>query len=552
MKMNRTNFSWRAIFRTWQQLLVIGMAVTALGACGPGLDSLGPFAIGVKVTGLTGTLVLQNNGGDDLSVTADGSLTFVTKIAKDAAYLVTVLTQPSGQICTVNSGGATATDKVTLVTVECVTQWTGTKQLGGLGQVSYGQSVAVDASGNVYVVGDTTGFLDGQKLTGARDLFITKYNFSGVKQSTTLMGVANFETRGQAVAIDAGGNVYVVGYTSGMLGLLDLEHGAMDSVLIKYNSKGVPIYIRQLGVSGETTQGFSVAVDANFNVYVAGLTTGPLDKSTPTDRTGTQTGGEDFFVAKYDVDGKLVYAKQLGATASFTDGSSVTTDAKGNVYVAGFTTGGLNGNLHMGTNVADPASPFNDSFVAKYDVGGNLVYVKQQGVPGADTYGRSVAVDSTFNVYVAGDTTGALEFNTKVGDSEYFVTKYNDNDAPVLIYTNQLGVAGTSTFGYSITIDATDNSVYLTGKTTATLHPVDTLKGSEDLFVAKFNGSGSAPYIRQLGVAGQPTGGKSVALDTSGNVYVAGSTLGVLDGSGLQAGLSYFFVAKYDRNLVKK
>jgi hypothetical protein len=112
-------------------------------------------------------------------------------------------------------------------------------------------------------------------------------------------------------------------------------------------------------------------------------------------------------------------------------------------------------------------------------------------------------------------------------------------------------VSGTSTFANSIAVDAT-GSVYLAGETNATLYLVDTLRGTKDFFVAKFNGSGSTQYLRQFGVTLQPTNGQSVALDASGNVYVAGSTLGAMDGNALATGLSSFFVTKYDSNFVKK
>jgi len=59
------------------------------------------YTVGGNVTGLTGSgLVLQNNGGDNLAVTADGPFTFATAIAAGAPYSVTVQTQPSGQTCT--------------------------------------------------------------------------------------------------------------------------------------------------------------------------------------------------------------------------------------------------------------------------------------------------------------------------------------------------------------------------------------------------------------------------------------------------------------------
>ena len=475
MKIKISKFSWSAISRMLQQLIVVGTAITALSACGPGLASLGPFTIGGTVTGLTGTVVLQNNGKDDLNLTANGSFTFVTKSAKDATYLVTVLNQPSGQICTVSGGGGAATDNVTAVSVDCVTQWTGTKQLGGVGTGTSGQSVAVDTNGNVYVVGETMDSLDGNSLLGTSDLFLTKYNTGGIKQFTQQFGVVGAATTGRSVAIDSSGNVYVAGYTSGQLGL-DAQMGVEDAFVIKYNSKGERQYIKQLGVVGQVTQGLSVAVDANLNVYVAGVTTGGLDGGAP-------VGDTDSFVAKYDSNGvrDLLFTKQWGVAGANTSASSVATDAGGNVYVAGYTTDGLDGNSKVGTS---------DLFITRFDSGGAKQYTQQLGVAGVGTYGNSVVVDAAGSVYLTGETSGML---------------YRD-----------------------------------------------ALTGSSDLFVAKFNGSLAILYLHQLGVAAQPTGGQSIALDTIGNAYVAGYTQGGLDGNVLAAGPSYSFVTKYDSNGVKK
>ena len=91
------------------------------------------YSIGGTVTGLTGAgLVLQNNGGDNLSVSADGGFTFSTKINNGGAYSVTVLTQPSGQTCTVASGAGTVSGaNVTNVAVNCINNPAGTYTLGG-------------------------------------------------------------------------------------------------------------------------------------------------------------------------------------------------------------------------------------------------------------------------------------------------------------------------------------------------------------------------------------------------------------------------------------
>jgi hypothetical protein len=89
-----------------------------------------------------GTVVLQNNGDDSLSLTA----------------------------------------KVTTVSVQCIAPWTGTKQLGVAGADTVSPSVATDVSGNVYESGFTTDGLDGNALTGSSGCFVAKYNSGGVRQ----------------------------------------------------------------------------------------------------------------------------------------------------------------------------------------------------------------------------------------------------------------------------------------------------------------------------------------------------------------------------------
>jgi N-acetylneuraminic acid mutarotase len=116
------------------------------------------YTIGGTISGLTGTgLVLQDNGGDNLTVTANGPFTFATQVASGGNYAVTVLTQPTGpaQTCVVTSGSATATANVTSVQVACVNAVTytiggTTSGLTGTGLVlqdNGGDNLAVTANG---------------------------------------------------------------------------------------------------------------------------------------------------------------------------------------------------------------------------------------------------------------------------------------------------------------------------------------------------------------------------------------------------------------------
>ena len=94
------------------------IALAALSACGGSSDDK-KYSIGGTPGGLSGTLVLQNNGADNLTITTNGAFTFKNKVKSGSAYAVTVATQPAGQTCAVVSGSGTASADVTSVAVTC-------------------------------------------------------------------------------------------------------------------------------------------------------------------------------------------------------------------------------------------------------------------------------------------------------------------------------------------------------------------------------------------------------------------------------------------------
>ena len=100
-----------------------GPGMMAFGSADADNWSGGPaaaYSVGGTVSGLSGTVVLQDNGGDDLSVSANGSFTFATPVAGGAAYSVTVKTNPAGQSCTVSNGtGTVGSANVTNVGISC-------------------------------------------------------------------------------------------------------------------------------------------------------------------------------------------------------------------------------------------------------------------------------------------------------------------------------------------------------------------------------------------------------------------------------------------------
>ena len=114
--------------------------------------------------------------------------------------------------------------------------WSGTKQLGTT-SMDLGQDITSDSSGNIYVTGGTEGGLDGNTSAGSRDIFLIKYNNSGTKQWTKQLGTSGSD-EAQGITSDSSGNVYLTGYTSGALDG-NTSAGSIDLFIVKYNSSGV-------------------------------------------------------------------------------------------------------------------------------------------------------------------------------------------------------------------------------------------------------------------------------------------------------------------------
>jgi len=111
-----------------------------------------------------------------------------------------------------------------------------TRQLG-TSSYEWGNDVTTDSSGNIYVTGYTGGGLDGNTSSGKEDIFLVKYNSSGTKQWTKQLGTSTAE-EGSGVTTDSSGNIYVTG---GTVGGLDgnTSSGSGDIFLVKYNSSGI-------------------------------------------------------------------------------------------------------------------------------------------------------------------------------------------------------------------------------------------------------------------------------------------------------------------------
>lgn len=368
-------------------------------------------------------------------------------------------------------------------------------------------SVAVDESGNVYVVGNTDGTLPSQASAGAGGTFVRKYDGAGKELWTRQFGVAGAAGGGaQGVAVDATGSVYVVGDTTGALPGQS-SAGAGDAFLRKYDASGTELWTRQFG-SNQDDGGSSMAIDGNGNVYVAGYTKGALPEQ-------TSVGSGDAFLRKYDGSGKVLWTRQFGSNMD-DNASSVAVDGSGNVYVAGSTAGALPHQIGAANR---------DAFVRKYDPSGTELWTNQFG-SGEYDGASSVAVDRNGDVYVAGTVGGTLPGQTSSGGRDPFVRKYDASGSA--LWMRQFGSV-THDSASAVTVDAGGN-VYVAGTTYGVL-PGQGTAGNIDAFVVKFDGSGKVQKTRQFGTDNMD-GAASACLDDRGNIYVVGSTYGTLPNQG--------------------
>ncbi|MCB1191128.1 MAG: SBBP repeat-containing protein [Leptospiraceae bacterium] len=283
-----------------------------------------------------------------------------------------------------------------------------------------------------------------------------------------------------------------------------------EDFTVSSTSTSLVLFTKQLGNGIKSTKAQAVATDSNGNVYMAGETGSGLDGN-------SQAGTMDFFVVKYNSSGTSQWTKQMGVTSKTTTAEGVATDSNGNVYVAGYTTGGLDGNTLSGTY---------DFFVVKYDSNGSKQWTKQMGVTSKGTQGKGITIDSNGNIYIAGHTNGSLDGNTVTGSVDLFVTKYNSSGTSQ--WTKLLGVTSKSTLATGIATDSNGN-LYIVGYTNGGLDG-NTVSGTYDVFVVKYDSNGSKQWTRQMGTNSKVTDGRGIAT-SSDVIYITGAAQGSLDGN---------------------
>jgi hypothetical protein len=238
------------------------------------------FTIGGTVTGLSGTgLVLQDNGGDNLAITANGSFKFKTLVASAGAYAVTVLTQPTNpqQTCTVANGSGTASANVTNVQVTC---GTGTVTIGGTVTGLSGTGLVLQDNG-----GDNLNVSANGVFTFATSLPVGKtYNVTVLTQPTNPSQDCRVAA-GSGTASANVGNI-VITCSAGTISIGGSVSGLAGSGLVLQNNSGDNLSIT---ANGAFTFATLVVSGSSYNVTVFTQPSNPSQTCTVTNGSGTAT-----------------------------------------------------------------------------------------------------------------------------------------------------------------------------------------------------------------------------------------------------------------------
>ena len=368
-----------------------------------------------------------------------------------------------------------------------------------------------------------------------------------IAYSTYLGGSGQYGDSAEAIAVDAGGNAYVTGYTSSAD--FPVTSGALQTTIkssewnvfvTKMAASGAKlVYSTYLGGSG-CESASAIALDSSGNAYVTGFTTSadfPVT-SGAFQATLKSTYG-NAFVTKIAANGaKLVYSTYLGGGLG-DSASAIDVDTGGNAYVTGFSSSSdfpvTSGAFQTSLKATRLGS--GNAFVTEFASGGaSLIYSTYLG-GGVNDTGCAIAVDASGNAYVTGQssskdfpvTPGAFQatLNATGSAGNAFITELAPGGA-CLVYSTYLGGSGGDSAS-GIAIDGSGNA-YLTGYTLSSDFPVTAgvfqagIKGTQNAFLSEMaSGGSSLVYSTYLGGSGNDSA-TSIAIDASGAAYVTGWT----------------------------
>jgi hypothetical protein len=433
-----------------------------------------------------GTAILTSAGLEDIFILksdASGNFLWVKQIGNtgsDEAYYIsenagnlyitgdfsnTVDFDPGASSTYLSSAGAT---DVFILKLDSSGNLIWARSVGGTG-FEYAYSVGTDGSGNIYVTGYFLGTADFDPSAGTAyltsaggaDIFFSKLDASGNFVWAKSVG-GTYDDHGKSV-IDGSGNIYTTGYFYGTVdfdpsaGVTYLTSSGMNDVSVfKLDASGNFIWAKPVGGVNDDLA-YDIVVDPAGNVYSTGSYDGTVDfdPGAGTYNLTAVPGGSDIFIFKLDPAGSFLWAKSMGGS-DYDYSNGIAIDAASNVYVTGNFAGTADFDPSPGTfNLTSVPTSYANEFIVKLDASGSFLWA--QAVNGtSSSYGNSVIVDASNNVYATGYFQGTADFDGGTGTTNLTSGGSDDIFLLKLDQCNLVASAGTSAtvcFGDTATLN---------------------------------------------------------------------------------------------------
>lgn len=345
---------------------------------------------------------------------------------------------------------------------------------------------------------------------------------------------------GRALAVNAAGEIAIGGSFAGAIDFGEFflsSPAGQDGFIAKLDAAGHAIWSRQISGAGDEAAS-AIAVDDMGNVVAAGVFEGTIDVA----GKALTAAGFDSFVAKFGPQGDLLWATAVSGPQS-ENIASVAIDTQGNILLGGF----FNGTAEVG-DYQLPSAGNLDSFVAKLDAAGSVLWAKAFGGPG-EQRATGVAFDAMGDALITGFFIG----NINLGDGPSpFASSFNvflaklDPDGATAWARTFVGSANQK--ATALSVDPAGTAV-ISGELSGTMDlggaVLEAAPGAIDTFVASFDGAGLHSWSHRF----NQTQLRSLGRGAEGRTYLSGSFVDPIDfGAGAMPseGSSDIFLAMFD------
>jgi gliding motility-associated-like protein len=364
---------------------------------------------------------------------------------------------------------------------------------------------------------------------GTCDAFISKFNQQGFPVYSTYYGGSDYDAITD-IATTTNNDVFFIGYTKSTNGIAFQGYqnqigggiqGINDAFLVKFSNQGYRIWGTYFGGSG-SDDGLSLTYSDSSHIYITGSTTSAgISFNYP---NSSLQGNSDGFVAKYDTSGTLLWSRYLGGNGQ--DNSwGISVNNLEEVYITGITLS--TNNIATQSAYQNNLSGQSDGYLIKLDNNGNIIWGTYFGGSSSVDYGYNCVCDNVGNIYLTGVTFSANNIsyngfqNNLIGPKNLYLAKFNSTGSR--IWSSYFGAGGEDVPEISMDLQ---NNIFLNGTTDnpniPIINPFNQFTGN-DVFLAKFDTSCNLIWSSFIGI-GNATGFNSVA--PNGAIYIAGSNFG--------------------------